>query len=287
MPQAKQKKYYLIFINAEGDDFDLNKRFSSLVAESLHGDALKEYCLSYNTAESLTFLADQYFWGNGMPKDSEKGLFYLESAAEKGDEVSLIRLATYYENGIFVEQCIDKALYYFEKLADMGNTHAIFSITVLCAVFCKESEWLKRAVENNNSDAIRFLAGEAIKKGDAQKGVELIRKAIALGNTEAIFTLGDCYKYGCGVKKSEKEAFLLYLQAAEKGVIYAIRSVVEGYINGIGTEIDVEKAVEWLKRGVEKNHLWSEFTLESYDRNGYFLQEDEFEGYLETRLTDD
>ena len=51
-----------------------------------------------------------------------------------------------------------------------------------------------------------------------EKAVELLTKAIELGNGEALFVRGVCSEKGIGVEKSAEDAKNWYAKAAEKGV---------------------------------------------------------------------
>ena len=63
--------------------------------------------------------------------------------------------------------------------------------------------------------------GEAGRRGSGivEKAVELLTKAIELGNGEALFVRGVCSEKGIGVEKSAEDAKNWYAKAAEKGVI--------------------------------------------------------------------
>jgi TPR repeat protein len=85
---------------------------------------------------------------------------------------------------------------------------------------------------------------------DAHK---LLKKLVAVQNTEAMFYLADCYGRGSlGLETDNKEAFSLYQSAAKAGhAAAAYRTAVcceLGNEEGGGTRKDPLKAVQWYKR---------------------------------------
>ena len=83
-------------------------------------------------------------------------------------------------------------------------------------------KWLEKAVEQDYAPAMTSLAamymfGDGVKV-NGKKAVELLTKAIELGNGEALFVRGVCSEKGIGVEKSAEDAKNWYAKAAEKGV---------------------------------------------------------------------
>jgi TPR repeat protein len=85
---------------------------------------------------------------------------------------------------------------------------------------------------------------------DAHK---MLKKLVAVQNTEAMFYLADCYGRGAlGLETDNKEAFSLYQSAAKAGhAAAAYRTAVcceLGNEEGGGTRKDPMKAIQWYKR---------------------------------------
>ncbi|MBR0357031.1 MAG: sel1 repeat family protein, partial [Clostridia bacterium] len=83
-------------------------------------------------------------------------------------------------------------------------------------------KWLEKAVEQDYAPAMTALAamymfGDGVKV-NGKKAVELLTKAIELGDDEALFVRGVCSEKGIGVEKSAEDAQAWYAKAAEKGV---------------------------------------------------------------------
>ena len=109
---------------------------------------------------------------------------------------------------------------YAQGQATLGRYH------LLGEVFPKDLEnalnWLEKAAAQDYAPAMTALAamymfGDGVKV-NGKKAVELLTKAIELGNGEALFVRGVCSEKGIGVEKSAEDAKNWYAKAAEKGV---------------------------------------------------------------------
>ena len=83
-------------------------------------------------------------------------------------------------------------------------------------------KWLEKAVEQDYAPAMTALAamymfGDGVKV-NGRKAVELLTKAIDLGDAEALYVRGVCSEKGIGVQKSAEDAKIWYAKAAEQGV---------------------------------------------------------------------
>jgi TPR repeat protein len=166
----------------------------------------------------------------------------------------------------------------------------------LCRVPFPESDAedlarLRRHVENEVPEAIGFL-GTAYREGwyglvkSDKKAAKIYRRAVELGDVEAMGHLGLLYNNGSGVKLDKKKAERLYRTAADRGEAtaqinvgillgheekheeafrYYALSADQGYTpgefnlgccyhNGIGTEVDLGKARFWFERAAAKGH---------------------------------
>ena len=82
--------------------------------------------------------------------------------------------------------------------------------------------WLEKAAEQDWAPAMTALAamymfGDGVKV-NGKKAVELLTKAIDLGDAEALFVRGVCSEKAIGVEKDLEDAKSWYAKAAEKGV---------------------------------------------------------------------
>ncbi len=83
-------------------------------------------------------------------------------------------------------------------------------------------KWLEKAVAQDYAPAMTTLAamymfGDGVKV-NGKKAVELLTRAIELGDGEALFVRGVCSEKGIGVEKDPVDAQSWYKKAAEKGI---------------------------------------------------------------------
>ncbi len=83
-------------------------------------------------------------------------------------------------------------------------------------------KWLEKAVAQDYAPAMTTLAamymfGDGVKV-NGKKAVELLTRAIELGDGEALFVRGVCSEKGIGVEKDPEDAQSWYKKAAEKGI---------------------------------------------------------------------
>jgi hypothetical protein len=148
---------------------------------------------------------------------------------------------------------------------------------------------LRRHVENEVPEAITFL-GNAYRLGryglvkSDKKAAKIWKRAVELGNVDAMRFLAEFYNHGRGVKLDKKKAMQLFRMAADRGSAvaqnilgkllhseekfeesfryYALAAdqgltaaeLVLGcrYLDGEGTEVDLGKARYWLERAAAK-----------------------------------
>lgn len=68
--------------------------------------------------------------------------------------------------------------------------------------------------------------------------------------------LGTCYKKGIGTEEDKEKALACYTKGAELGNIEAYWNLYLYYMDGISTERNFKKAVEWLEKEI-KQEIWN------------------------------
>lgn len=155
------------------------------------------------------------------------------------------------------------------------------------------------------------------KKGLLKEAFDVMLPIALKGNPQAQSNIGWCYMNGVGCvvdyvesekwltmaanqnwtraicdlgilyweKKDYKKAFLYYYDAAERNYPEAKYYVARCYLEGLGTEINETKGLEWLYKAAEQKDKEALFCLgESYEK-GYLVDKDEskaFYYYLES-----
>jgi hypothetical protein len=162
-------------------------------------------------------------------------------------------------------------------------------------------------VENEVPEAITYL-GDCYRDGDrdfgivksAKKAAKIYRRAVELGDVDAMINLGMLYEHGSGVKLDKKkaerlyrtaadrgdataqcnlgillaseekfeEAFRYFALAADQGYTYAESNLGFCYRDGEGTEVDLGKARYWFERAAAKGYQKAIEALEEFDARG-------------------
>jgi len=171
-----------------------------------------------------------------------------------------------------------------------------FDACPLCRVPCpngaaEQLARIRRHVENEVPEAITFL-GYAYREGwyglvkSDKKAAKLFKRAVELGDVDAMTQLAELHKFGSGVKLDNKkamklcraaadrgnaaaqcnlglllhseekfeEAFRYYALAADQGFTNAESNLGFRYHEGTGTEVDLGKSRYWFERAAAKGH---------------------------------
>ena len=192
--------------------------------------------------EAMAGLGWCHIYGRGTETDKEKGLPFLQQAAEHGVARAQYELGNYYYSNFFstadTGKDADKAFVFYMKAAEQGYADAEI----------KMGEILE-------TDYLRKMFGVIEKQT-----IEWYRKAAIKGSVSAQKKLGKIYYEGYGddyYKKQRtqdyKKAMEWYLKAAELGDIEAQVKMGDMYYEGVAFERDCVKAAEWYQRALEKD----------------------------------
>lgn len=90
----------------------------------------------------------------------------------------------------------------------------------------------------------------SVKKEFAEYSEELVSRAKS-GDAEAQYSLGNCYFYGFGIAKDQREAVKWLRKSAEQGYTPAQNDLGHCYYSGAGVERNQEEAERWWKKAAE------------------------------------
>ena len=121
-------------------------------------------------------------------------------------------------------------------------------------------------------------AKDLFQTGDEVAGFEKMMVAAEYGNQDAMLEIAKCYKLGIGTNTDINKAIDWYKRCAEKGNTSAMFNLGICY-NEVGSNHDMAKAIEWYTKAAENNHAAAQFQLASIYLNGRFVDKDSERGF--------
>lgn len=259
-------------INAQ---FRLGKIYETI--EQDYTEAIKWYekAGSQGADNAFLCLSKMYEKGIGVKANHvvaknwyNKAKNLLLQASNQGDTAAQCQLARLYEK----EGDIENTIYWYQKAAEHGDTHAMMSLKNMYWLGngVKENrkiaiKWCQKAAEHENSVAMCALGNLYLKGYYVEQNYEMAinwyRKAILHGETLAIQYLGEMYEKGLGETSNYEKAFDLYTEYAYLGINLARRLLGIMYEKGKGIPQNDGEAVKWYQEAAEHGDACSQFYL--------------------------
>ena len=228
--------------------------------EAINGNVKKQYMIGlyYKNGE------------NGFQQSFEKAFEWFMRAANNNDSESMIEIGHMYTFNQGVTESYDEAERWLLKSYNLGNEKAELHLGILYRQMNRKSDaiyYLKQSADKNNSEAMLYLGLIYIlmpTDRERRIGIEWLKKATELQNTDAMYNLARCYEYGRGVWPNEKEAFRYYMMGANYGDDECQYMVGYCYRYGKGVWKSKKEALKWFDLAVEKenqNAMYERATL--------------------------
>lgn len=152
-------------------------------------------------AESARKLGCAYHAGLGTDKDYAKAISWWEKACQLGDCVAAFNLSAMYQDGTGVAKDAAKSVYYLKIAAELNDPDAQ-EILGFCYYYGDEErnvkkdkqkglQWIKRAADNNSSQAQFFLFHHHKALNELKKAKEYLVSAALNDHIEAQFLIGS------------------------------------------------------------------------------------------------
>ncbi|WP_299026760.1 tetratricopeptide repeat protein [uncultured Campylobacter sp.] len=159
-----------------------------------------------------------------------------------------------------------EALAFIKPKADGGDARVVTLVGYLYEVRMSNIgegvKWYKKAMGLNDSLAHSNMARIYYRMTDYKLAAQTLEKASKLGDTGADAMLGNMYLNGIHFKKDYKKA-LVYIQ---KGVAdddpQALTDLAICYENSYGVARNMDKAIEFYKRGAAQGNKYAKRALE-------------------------
>lgn len=192
---------------------------------------------------------------------------FLAVEETMADDRLYYRLGSMNITGTGTEVDLEKARYYFEKAAELGNADALYGLGKLYLKQefpdydpAKAVEYLEESAAKGNAFAKYQLGkllcqGELVSK-DIARGLPLLKELAENGVTFASYIAGKVYLREEGWQDIKK-AILYFRQAAEDGNSYAEYQLGRIYYFGNGVRVDQEKGLEYLKESAARGNEYA------------------------------
>ena len=208
---------------------------------------------------ALRNLGECYLEGEGVEKDTEKGLDYLKRAFSAGDTESGIELSMYYFFGVAVKKDLEVSLKYLSDAAKTGNPNALFHMGLYYYSlddFEAALTWFQRGADAGSAGAMYSLGvlclyGKGVEK-DTNKALSLFVQSAAKDNADACYILAMMYIDGWySIDKNETEGLSYLQKAMALGSEKALEKYGELLIEGLLVPKDVNCGVNALSYAAE------------------------------------
>ncbi len=204
----------------------------------------------FEKAASNGYIAAQIEMGHyeiDNNKNIEKAIYWYKKAAEQGNSTAQGLLGVIYMGDERIEyKDVEKAVYWYTKSAEQGNILGQYSLGYI------------------------YFYGEGVPK-DENKGLELITKSADSGYDQACVFMGSYYNKKVkgqqpNVVKAVKDkrlqellklSFHYYKIAADQEDPDAEAMVAWSYMYGAGVKKDVDQAYMWMARAARHGNEWA------------------------------
>lgn len=208
--------------------------------------------------DAIILLGSAYYQLNNNESGRKAfDLFNEAISLEPNNSTAIYKLGNCYNEGVGVEEDVEKSLELYRKAAILGNQSSQYR---LATELKKQNDiecliWYQKAYESGVLDALYDIAniyneGEAVPR-DAPKYIEYLKKSDAAGNSSATLDLACAYLTGECIARNEEKGVELLHKALNAGNKNAAKLLSIIYRDGNGVEADIEKSIEWAKKAAE------------------------------------
>ena len=246
---------------------------------------LDELMLSTDNSYVLSRYASLLFYGfEPYEEDKEKAMSILEKVKDKNNPLYCDIMGDVYfsgTEGISIDE--HKGIDFLEKAFNGGRRYCAYELQNIYELgrgsikkdIIKQIEWLMRGVDCNQTDCLVEMALICMSEDSTyqeyrnpQRGIELLKCAAKHGSGVAYCALGNLYFRGEYIQKDDKKAFDYWEKAVELRDPQGGSNLAFAFMEGIGCEKDVEKAITIYKQAVVNGSGFSANKLAFYYGTG-------------------
>ncbi|MBN9286742.1 MAG: hypothetical protein BGO43_02360 [Gammaproteobacteria bacterium 39-13] len=251
----------LCYLKGQGTKQNVQQALEWFSLSAKQNDPVAEY-----------YLGLMYLEGNGIAQNSYLGEKFLQAAAEQSLVVAQLALAKLYQSGGQLAQNDSQSYFWYNKAAAEGDPQGLYVVGMSHALgsFGQKKDldaagkYLKQAADKNYYPAqyalaTLYLEGQPVLQ-DKHAAIEFLRLAANGGSTDAQIKLAKIL-VEFSLPQYDKVAFYWADKAATGNNPEAKYLLGSYYLDGIGTQVDYEKAFHIFSDLADQGNALAEFKL--------------------------
>lgn len=279
-----EKAYYYLKKGYEALDTNCIESLGDMYINGLYVDKnvaygleLYEKCVDYGNKD-LFYKIGKVYEDEGLIRQA---IVAYDQGHESGELKCTQRLGIIYYNGEGVVRDLDKAIKYMEVAASKKAPHAMYMLGIAYLrlnkfgenTLSKTKELLKEAVELKSPYAAEYLAYIMLNELREGKTIDekLLLKYIQFGVendlVDSMFQYGYIYEKGIAVKEDIEKAYYYYKMAADNNSIKAIVILGDWYKKGSFLSPNIDLAISYYMKAVTLRDIdATEKLIEIYEK---------------------
>ena len=247
-----------------------------------------ELAIKRNYAPAYAALADYYFNGWGVKRDTVKAHQLLAEGRKARSGEAVVKQGIAKLNGIGIKKDVAAALRDFREGAKLGCSDGELwlgfanakGMGVPVNAVTAYNHYRRAAAMGNATGylmvALCFRDGIGVQQS-VPSAYQYLKEAVKQGNSTAMYEMGLLYANGTFVKKDIAEAVKWFQKSAESGNSYGVYELACCYENGRGVKKDLAKAASLYKVAADAGNRYAQFMIGRCYEGGLGVPQDKYE----------
>jgi TPR repeat protein len=220
----------------------------------------------------------------GVQQNDAEAFKWFRKAAEQKHLPGQVHLGIMYRDGRGVHKNYTEAVKCFEEAAKQRNADGEYNLGIMYFQglgvdknIREAKNWFMKAANKKNTDGLYGLGIILRAEKNYVAAKRNFKEAAKNMNTNAQNSLGMLYRDGLGTQKNDKKAVDWFKKAAEQDHPSSQNNLGTMYRDGRGIQKDHGEAVKWFRKAAEKGDVNGQYNLgvAYYDGSGVTKSYDE------------